>query len=113
MEEPAFDIFAGALRRHARWVEAVHGVSNARERMYQIAEESPGCYFLYCSREGAILIKIETFEKLGNKKYCYPLTVTDHASFSVKLWNPREKPCLLRPLSACSRTRSAPFDSFR
>jgi hypothetical protein len=64
MEEPAFDIFSGMSRRHARWIEAVHGLSNASECMWQIAEESPGCYFIYSSREGAILTKIETFEKL-------------------------------------------------
>ena len=63
MEEPTFDIFSGLSRKDARWLEAVQGLSNARERMWQIAEASPGCYFIYSSREGAILIQVEMFEK--------------------------------------------------
>jgi hypothetical protein len=63
MEDPTFDIFSGSSRRGARLVEAVKGLSNARERMWQIAEEKPGCYFIFSSRDDSILIKIETFLK--------------------------------------------------
>jgi transposase InsO family protein len=44
---------------------------------------------------------------LGNKKYCYPLTVTDHASRYLLLCEARNlpaNPSLLQPLSACSRS---------
>ena len=63
MEDPTFDIFSGRSRKDGRWLEAVQGLSNARERVWQIAEEKPGSYFIFSKRDGAILIKIETFEK--------------------------------------------------
>src|SRR5438046_968633 len=57
---------------------------------------------------------------LGNKKYCYPLTVTDHASRYLLLceaWNLPVKLLLLRPLSAYLKsvaclTASAPTTVF-
>jgi hypothetical protein len=63
MEQATYDVFAGISRQHARWIETVQGLANARERMWQIAGEIPGCYFISSSREGSILTKIETFEK--------------------------------------------------
>ena len=44
--------------------------------------------------------------QLGDKRYCYPLTVTDHASRYLLLceaWNPTAKSWLFGPLSAFSR----------
>lgn len=43
-----FDIFAGAIDKDARWLEAVKGLTNAKRRMYEIAAKSQGRYFLFC-----------------------------------------------------------------
>jgi hypothetical protein len=40
-----FDIFSGTAKK-AMWIEAVEGLSNARERMEQIAADKPGQYFI-------------------------------------------------------------------
>lgn len=56
-----FDIFSGYAEEDAVWLEAVEGLSNARERMQAIAAEKSGSYFLYSSDDHSILAKIETF----------------------------------------------------
>lgn len=63
MDEPTFDIFAGAPEEHGLWVEAVEGLSNARERMAQIAAQKPGTYFLFSSCSQSILARIRTFQE--------------------------------------------------
>ena len=37
--EPRFDIFSGTVDKDARWIEAVRGLANARERMGALAKE--------------------------------------------------------------------------
>jgi hypothetical protein len=56
----SFDIFSGTPKK-AMWIEAVEGLSNARERMQQIAEEKPGQYFLFCPSTHTCVSEIETF----------------------------------------------------
>ena len=54
--------------------------------------------------------------RLGNKIYCYPLTVTDHASRYLLLCealSPRAKNWLSWPLNGCSRAWSAQSHTFR
>ena len=63
MQETVFDIFRGRTERDAMWLEAVAGLSNARERMEIIASLTPGPYFLYSSEARSILSTIQTFEK--------------------------------------------------
>jgi hypothetical protein len=55
-----FDIFSGTLK-DGLWLETVEGLSNARERLQQIAEEKPGQYFLFCPRTNTSVCEIETF----------------------------------------------------
>ena len=59
--EPRFDIFSGQIDKNALWIETVEGLSNARERMEQIAAEKPGQYFIFSSLSHAVLAQIETF----------------------------------------------------
>ena len=66
MKEPTFDLFAGDLHRNAIWLEAVAGLSNARERMGQIAKEKPGNHFLFSSVSHSVLARIETFHRPEN-----------------------------------------------
>jgi hypothetical protein len=70
MKEPVFDIFSGTHDENSLWVEAVAGLSNARERMEQIAREKPGKYFLFSSTDHAVLLRIETFERREEEVLC-------------------------------------------
>ena len=63
MRPPTFDIFSGAPGKDPVWVEAVEGLSNARERMEQIAASAPGQYFVFSIGGHAVRAQIETFEK--------------------------------------------------
>jgi CheY-like chemotaxis protein len=58
---PKFDIFSGAPDRDAVWVCAVRGLANARERMEDIASETPGRYFIFYAPDRSILAQTETF----------------------------------------------------
>jgi hypothetical protein len=60
MSEPTFDIFAGTSDKDARWLESVEGLSNARERLEQIAAVRPGAYFLYSPLSRSVLAKSDT-----------------------------------------------------
>jgi hypothetical protein len=61
--EPKFDIFSGRMDKNALWIESVEGLSNARERMEQIATERPGQYFIFSSMSHSVLAQIETFAR--------------------------------------------------
>jgi hypothetical protein len=63
MEEPTFDIVSGTPDEDEEWVEAVAGLSNARERMGEIAERNPGRYFLFSIGSQSILAQVQTFKK--------------------------------------------------
>jgi hypothetical protein len=67
VKEPIFDIFSGRSEKDAMWLEAVQGLSKARQRMEQIAEERPGRYFLFCSSSHSIPVRLETLEKPRSK----------------------------------------------
>jgi hypothetical protein len=60
VDEETFDIFSGASDENGLWVEAIEGLSNARQRMKQIATEKPGKYFLFSGSSQSILTRIET-----------------------------------------------------
>jgi len=58
MNETTFDIFSGAPEENGLWIEAVEGLSNARQRMGQIAAQTPGKYFLFSRSSHSILTRI-------------------------------------------------------
>jgi len=60
VHEETFDIFSGSPEENGLWVEAIAGLSNARQRMGQIAAEKPGKYFLFSSTDQSILTRLET-----------------------------------------------------
>ena len=60
-----FDIFSGAPEEHGSWVEAIEGFANARQRMGQIAAETPGKYFLFSNSSQSFPARLETFTKPG------------------------------------------------
>jgi hypothetical protein len=53
-------IFSGTPS-NARWEESVEGLSNARERMEQLAATKPGQYFLVSFSAISVLAQTETF----------------------------------------------------
>jgi hypothetical protein len=63
MKETMFDVFSETLKNGPLRIESVEGLSNARERMEQIASEEPGQYFLYSVKDHVIFARIETFKK--------------------------------------------------
>jgi hypothetical protein len=67
MPESTFDIFSGHLGEDALWLEAVEGLSNARERMQKIAEQTPGAYFVFSSMGQSVLARLETFYRPETK----------------------------------------------
>lgn len=60
MPVPTYDIFAGRVDKDATWIEAVEGLGNAYELMTRIAAETPGPYFVFCSRTHRICGSINT-----------------------------------------------------
>jgi len=57
---PAYDIFSGRVDKKAVWIETVEGLGNAYELMTKIAAETPGLYFIFCSRTGTVCGSINT-----------------------------------------------------
>lgn len=62
MQRLTFDIFSGELEKDAIWVEAVEGLATAKERMKQIASETPGRYFIFSLADRLVLDRTETHE---------------------------------------------------
>ena len=60
MSEETYDIFSGAPEEYGSWVEAIEGLSNAQQRMGQIAAERPGKYFLFSSTDQSVLTRVDT-----------------------------------------------------
>jgi hypothetical protein len=60
--QPHFDIFSGTIDKDARWVEAVRGLANARERMEELAKKKAGKYFVYSSLSHTVLAMTDTTE---------------------------------------------------
>ncbi len=69
MDEGTFDIFSGAPEEHGLWVEAVEGLSNARERMGQIAAEEHGKYFLFSRSSQSILTRMNGGSRVFERPY--------------------------------------------
>jgi len=62
MEQPTFDIFRGTDDKSAVRIGSVAGLSNALQRMEEIAAAEPGRYFV-CRQQGqAVLARIDTRE---------------------------------------------------
>jgi hypothetical protein len=64
---PKFDIFSGQRTKNAVWIETVAGLSHALDRIEEIAAEKPGCYFLYSSSDGTIVLQIERHQEATPK----------------------------------------------
>lgn len=58
----SYDIFSGA-ESDALWIECVDGLTAAIDRMNAIADDMPGLYFIFGSRERKVLARADTREK--------------------------------------------------
>jgi hypothetical protein len=58
--EPTYDIFSGASDGEALWQCSVEGLRNAEIRMEQLAAKKPGRYFVYSTRDQAVVASIDT-----------------------------------------------------
>jgi DNA-binding NtrC family response regulator len=63
---PRFDIFAGTPDHNPVWICAIGGLANAKERMDEIAVESPGRYFIFNPSDRTVLAQTETFAQPVN-----------------------------------------------
>jgi hypothetical protein len=57
---PTFEIFSGRVDKNAIWIETIEGIGNAYELMTKIAAETPGPYFIFCSRSRTLCGSINT-----------------------------------------------------
>jgi hypothetical protein len=60
MLDATYDIFSGHVNKAALWIEAVDGLGNAYQRMTELAANSPGCYFIFCTRTQTVRGSINT-----------------------------------------------------
>jgi len=60
MPVPTFDVFSGRVDKNVFWIEAVEGSGNAYERMTKLAAQSPGPYFVFCTRTPTVCGSIDT-----------------------------------------------------
>lgn len=67
MKEPAFDIFSGGPEKDPMWLETVAGLSNARDRMQQLAAKKPGPYFLFSVLSQAVVARVEAVPNSESK----------------------------------------------
>lgn len=67
MRERSFDIFFGVPGADPLWRESVQGLMQARERMRQIATQTPGPYFIFSVDSQSILAQVDTAAKPPEK----------------------------------------------
>ena len=60
LPETRFDIFSGSPDKDAMWLEAVSGLSKARARMEELAQQVPGRYFVFSIHGHSLLATIDT-----------------------------------------------------
>jgi hypothetical protein len=63
MPDATYDIFSGQMSNAAMWLEAVEGLGNAYQRMTELAANSPGCYFIFCTRTHTVRGFINTVNR--------------------------------------------------
>lgn len=80
---PAFNLFMGDSehRNSAQWLEAVDGLTEAEERLRQIARERPGhSFFVFDLRTRKVLLRIVALETEGPKAMIRPCSQHEAAN---------------------------------
>jgi len=58
---PRFEIFSGEYPdKDATWIESVEGLGQAADRMYELAKEKPGRYFVFHMVSHQVLAAVDT-----------------------------------------------------
>jgi hypothetical protein len=61
MDQSMFDIFRGTTTEgDATWLETAHTLASARQRMEEIATESPDQYFVFSQATHSIVARTDT-----------------------------------------------------
>jgi hypothetical protein len=60
MTAPKFDIFSGTPNANPLWMDAVEGIDAAQSKMYELANERPGPYFVYAVWRNEIVAIVDT-----------------------------------------------------
>lgn len=68
MQIPQYDVFSGAVDKHAIWLEAVDGLGNAQMRMKWHAAKKPGPYFVFCQETRSILEVLDTSQSICQRQ---------------------------------------------
>ena len=55
-----FDIFQGSGEKDALWLECVEGLDAATQRMYEIAAQRPGMYFVLNLGDHVVVAKTDS-----------------------------------------------------
>jgi hypothetical protein len=65
MDQPMFDIFKGTTTEgDATWLETVTSLANGRQRMEEIATESPGQYSVFSQATRSVVARTDTRKPL-------------------------------------------------
>jgi hypothetical protein len=102
MDEPTFDIFKGTTDKDAIWLDAVCGLSSARQRMEKIAADSPGQYFVFDPHTHSILARIDTRDSalLLSKS---PASRSNVEEYEIFKGSPHAKSVRLGTVGGCQR----------
>jgi len=65
MYQTIFDIFEGTDDSDAVWIQVVEGLSDARQRMEEIAAAKPGQYFVFDPESHSVVARIDTGKVLS------------------------------------------------
>jgi len=60
MKIPQYDVFSGRIDRDAMWLESIDGLAASVDRMKEYAKQSPGRYFVFCSKTHTVVASINT-----------------------------------------------------
>ena len=60
MTVPQYDIFSGSGQNDALWLECIEGLDAARDRMYEIAAQRPGMYYVLNLQARLLVAKTDT-----------------------------------------------------
>jgi len=60
MKISQYDVFSGRIDRDAIWLETVGGLGAAIAKMKEYDKQSPGRYFVFCSKTHTVMASIHT-----------------------------------------------------
>ena len=65
---PRFDLFSGTPEWDATWIDAIDGLTKARDRMERLAADKPGRYFIFSTPRSTVVMEIDTTPTPATKR---------------------------------------------